>query len=188
MDESNNNSNTEVFVYTEGVVVPEDVVRVRVHPSVTIIPDKAFKDQNKKLEEIELSDGLLEIGEEAFYGCSLKQITLPSTLRTLGHRAFYNCANISTVHLPDYIQNFGNRYGCEAFSRCYNLANFRMSPPPRKNSTIPNEIVCACLNLFSVEISESDVRFHNSTAFAWCNSLRNIAIPYDVSNIGGFYS
>ena len=34
-------SNTEVFVYTEGAVVPEDVVCVRVHPSVTIIPEDA---------------------------------------------------------------------------------------------------------------------------------------------------
>jgi len=182
---ADNSSSTEVFVYTEGAVVPENVVRARVHPSVTAILRGAFKDRNK-LEEIELSEGLLKIGEEAFYGChSLKQITIPSTVRTLGHRAFYNAANISTVHLPDNIQKFGNRYGCEAFSRCYKLANFRMSP--RNNSTIPNEIVCMCLNLFSVEISESDVRFHNSNAFAICNSLRNIAIPHDVSNIGIFY-
>lgn len=137
--------------------------------------------------EIELSDGLLEIGEEAFYGCNcLKQITLPSTVRTISHRAFYNAANISTVHLPDNIQKFGNRYGCEAFSRCYKLANFRMSPP-RNNSTIPNEIVCMCMNLFSMEIAERDVRFLNSNAFAFCNSLRNIAIPHNVSNIGWFY-
>ena len=32
-------NNAEVFVYTEGVEVPEEVVRVRVHPSVTVIPN-----------------------------------------------------------------------------------------------------------------------------------------------------
>ena len=37
-------SNSEVFVYTEGAVVPEDVVRVSVHPSITIIPEEAFRD------------------------------------------------------------------------------------------------------------------------------------------------
>ena len=41
------NNNTEVFIYTEGAVVPEDVVRVRVHPTVTVIPGQAFyKRQN----------------------------------------------------------------------------------------------------------------------------------------------
>ncbi len=28
----------EVFVYTAGAIVPRDVVRARVHPSVTAIP------------------------------------------------------------------------------------------------------------------------------------------------------
>ncbi len=35
-----------VFVYTgEGCIVPRDVVRARVHPSVSVIPDEAFKIQ-----------------------------------------------------------------------------------------------------------------------------------------------
>ena len=34
--------NTELFIYTQGALVPEDVVRVRVHPSVTVIPGNAF--------------------------------------------------------------------------------------------------------------------------------------------------
>ena len=59
------NNNTDVFVYTEGLVVPRHVVRVRVHPSVTAIPERAFSDCNK-LEEVELCDGLLKIGKQAF--------------------------------------------------------------------------------------------------------------------------
>jgi hypothetical protein len=48
-------SNAEVFVYTGevGAVVPQDVVRVRIDPSVTSIPDNAF-DQRKCLTEVEL--------------------------------------------------------------------------------------------------------------------------------------
>ena len=53
-------NNADVFVYTEGSVVPHDVVRVRVHPSVTVIPEKAFQ-RREKLVEVELCDGLLEI-------------------------------------------------------------------------------------------------------------------------------
>jgi len=46
-------NNNDVFVYTEGVEVPYDVIRVRVHPSVTRIPETAFS-QRRKLEEVEL--------------------------------------------------------------------------------------------------------------------------------------
>ena len=46
-------SNVDVFVYTEGALVPEDVVRVRVHPSVTVIPGNAFY-MRQQLEEVEL--------------------------------------------------------------------------------------------------------------------------------------
>jgi hypothetical protein len=50
------NNAAEVFVYTgvgEGAVVPEDVVRVRIDPSVLSIPEYIFS-QQYKLETIEL--------------------------------------------------------------------------------------------------------------------------------------
>ena len=59
-------SNTEVFVYTDGVEVPEDVVRVRVHPSVRVISNSAFA-RRQKLEEVELCEGLLKIGQYVFF-------------------------------------------------------------------------------------------------------------------------
>ena len=38
-----------VFVYMgEGAVVPEDVVRVRVDPTVLVIPEEAFSHRKKK--------------------------------------------------------------------------------------------------------------------------------------------
>ena len=57
----------EVFVYTGvggGAVVPNDVVRVKIDPSVRVIPSRAFL-QKPKLQEVELHNGLREIG-----GCS----------------------------------------------------------------------------------------------------------------------
>jgi hypothetical protein len=60
----------EVFVYTgvgEGAVVPNDVVRVRIDPSVLAIPHQAFY-QRRQLQEVELHDGLREIGLRALHG------------------------------------------------------------------------------------------------------------------------
>ena len=52
---ANNPDDVDVFVYMgEGMIVPNDVVRARVHPSVTVIPANAFMNCRRKLEEAEL--------------------------------------------------------------------------------------------------------------------------------------
>ena len=84
------NNNDEVFVYMGGdMVVPDDVVRAQVHPSVTVIPERAFF-CHTKLEEIELSEGLIEIGNDAFFHCkALIHVNIPSTtVKTIGSSAF----------------------------------------------------------------------------------------------------
>jgi hypothetical protein len=57
-------TDNEAFVYTNrGVRIPHDVVCLRVDPSVTSIPANAFH-LRKKLAEVELCEGLVEIGEQ----------------------------------------------------------------------------------------------------------------------------
>jgi hypothetical protein len=60
---SSNANDSEVFIYTGngGERVPDDVVRVRVDPSVTSIPVCAFYER-KKLTEVEMCEGVVEIG------------------------------------------------------------------------------------------------------------------------------
>ena len=73
-------SNAGVFVYTGpgGVDVPQDVVRVRIDSSVNLISHRAFLKRNK-LTEVELSEGLVEIGRGSFAGCdrSITRLTSP---------------------------------------------------------------------------------------------------------------
>jgi hypothetical protein len=73
-----------IFVYTGagGAKVPDDVVRVRVDPSVTSIPARAFF-QRKRLTEVELCEGLVEIGGSSFEYCdlSITKINIPTSLR-----------------------------------------------------------------------------------------------------------
>jgi hypothetical protein len=83
--------NAEVFVYTRegGASIPHDVVRVRVDPSVTSIPAHAFNGL-KKLAEVELCEGLVEIGEWSFGWCdhSITKINTPYSLRRICDDAF----------------------------------------------------------------------------------------------------
>jgi len=105
-----NNNDTDVFVYTEGVEVPSDVVRVRVHPSVTVIPEKAFEGRHN-LEEVELCEGLLEIGPKAFMCCAaLANIPIPTTLKRIDNQVFAGGVQIPKIHLPNGLESIGNMH------------------------------------------------------------------------------
>ena len=165
---------TEVFTYMgEGSIVPNDVVRVRVHPSVTRIPDRAFFNRND-LEEVELCEGLLEIGHEAFSQCtSLKQIDIPFTVKVIGDYAFYECKSLNGVEFGNNIE----RIGGNAFSRLGCKSSHLRIPP--LVTTLPRCMVAHFSKcLFSIEIPEgiSRVEFCALTSLG---SLRNVAFPAD---------
>ena len=138
-----------VFVYTEGVIVPDDVVHVRVHPSVTVIPAYTFV-QRKKLEEVELCEGLLEIGVGAFMECtSLKRVAIPSTMTSISGSGFSSCDKLEEVemcngHLNLYI-------GSHAFDST-KLTKFRVPPLA---TTIVNGVFKCCGQMYSIEIPEN---------------------------------
>ena len=133
-DEASNNA--EVFMYTEGVSVPHDVVRARVHPSVTVIPSKAFQ-RCDKLEEVELCEGLLEIGNDAFYQCvALKRIAIPSTVTTIQEWAFYSCIALEGIELCGLVE-----IGEAAFLGCKALKQIRI---PSTVTVLPPRVFRGC--------------------------------------------
>mmetsp|Transcript_27945 Transcript_27945/g.59601 ORF Transcript_27945/g.59601 Transcript_27945/m.59601 type:complete len:562 (-) Transcript_27945:143-1828(-) len=212
---SNPNISAEVFLYTGegGARVPDDVVRVRVDPSVTAIPEDAFRNR-EKLEEVELCEGLREIGERAFINCiRLKRIRIPSTVMVINSHAFCSCfqmaevelcegiqeirefafsncnvlkhvnipatvkrindsafvrASLLSIHLPDGMESIGD----QAFFQG-GFPNFR-NPP--LITTIPKAMLCYCVRMFSLELSDS-IRQIKTSAFTGCKFLRNVAIP-----------
>ena len=121
----NNAINADVFVYTGagGDAVPQDVVRVRVDASVTSIPVDAFF-QRKKLAEVELCEGLAEIGEYSFCYCdqSIRKINKPNSLRRIIDCAFGGSLR-TPISLHDGIESIGEY----AFAYCI-FTNFRVPP------------------------------------------------------------
>ena len=99
------------FIYTaEGYDdVPEDVTRVRVHPSVGAIRQGAFY-RCSQLTAVNLGDGLEYIGEEAFYKCaSLREIAIPRAVRAIREGAFSNCSRSAVDHCGSWRGAGGNR-------------------------------------------------------------------------------
>jgi hypothetical protein len=156
--------------------VPDDVFRVLIDPSVTSIPAYAFF-QCKKLAEVELCEGLVEIGANSFAYCghSITKLNIPNSLRRICERAFRGSLRCP-IHLNDGIESLGEN----AFRACI-FTNFRVPP---LITTIPEGMLNGCSSMFSVEISEvvTDIGHY---AFFHCQCLRNIAFPPNAVVFGG---
>ena len=165
-----NSNETEVFVYTGegGADVPQDVARVRVDSSVTSIPASAF-DRRKKLTEVELSEGLVEIGDQSFGDCyhSITTINIPNSLRRINVGAF-----LRSLRCPIRLHDGIERIGASAFAYCI-FTNFLVPPLV---TVIPAEMLYGCRSTFSLELPETMTEI-GSSAFFFCYSLRNVAIP-----------
>jgi hypothetical protein len=170
MMSSNAAAAAEVFVYTGdgGERVPEDAVRVRVDPSVTSIPAYAFYNA-KKLTEVELCEGLVEIGIESFRWCdhSITKIDIPTSLRRICNAAFRDSLRCP-IRLHDGIESIGER----AFAACI-FTNFRV---PSLITLIPHNMLNGCTSIFSVEMPKNITEIKNY-AFTHCFCLRNVAFP-----------
>ena len=161
----------EIVTYTEGAVVPFDVFRVRIDPSVAIIPPQAFRNR-PRLREVVLHEGVLEIGNWAFCGCpSLRSITgIPPAIRVIGKFAFAN-SGLSSFDIPVDAEIILRSTGL--FYNCHRLCNARVPPTAER---IPEMTFCGCTSLFSLELPDGVNRIC-SNALSDCRSLRNFAIP-----------
>ena len=68
--------------------------------------------------EYAVPQGVTEIAEEAFYGCSsLESITIPEGVTKLGLGAFDGCYSLKSITLPEGITEIGDG----AFASCSSL-------------------------------------------------------------------
>jgi len=163
-------TNTEVFVYTgEGEAeIPDDAVRIRVDPSVTSIPARAFYER-VRLAEVELCEGVVEIGVDSFGLCDHKitKINIPHSLRRINDWAFSYSLRCP-IRLHDGIESIGRG----AFACCL-FTNFRV---PLLINVIPKGILYNCKSIFSIELPYHLTKINNQ-AFFNCYCLRNVAFP-----------
>jgi hypothetical protein len=154
----------------EGDDVPQDVVHVRVDPSITLIPARAFY-QRKQLTEVKLCEGLVEIGYCAFAGCGylITKLVIPNSLRRINDGAF-NSSLQCPIRLHDGIE----RIGGGTFGGCI-FTNFIVPP---LITVIPNWMLNNCKSSFSNEIPLT-VTWIGSDAFYSTHCLRNVAFPPD---------
>ena len=116
------------------------------------------------LREINLPDGIMSIGNNAFYGCTNLALTvLPDSVTSIGNNAFQNCINLALPVLPDGLTGISN----SAFQNCRNLA---LTVLPDSVTSIGNNAFQYCTNLALTVLPDSVTRIGNN-AFQDCTSL-----------------
>jgi hypothetical protein len=166
----------DYFLYTEGVIVPRNVTRVRIHHSVEHIPAYAFNNCIN-LVEVELHSNLRSIGIKAFRNCSsLLRINIPSSVTSIGRKAFLKCSAMVEVKLHEGLQEIGD----EAFRWCSSLIRINI---PMSVISIDNRAFMYCFALVEVKLHEGLCSI-SAALFYNCSSLLCIIIPSSVSDIG----
>ncbi len=151
------------------------------------------------LTSIKLGNGISEISNDLFYGCSsLKSIEIPQSVKTIGSYAFSGCEELETVVLYEGLESIGEW----AFNECVNLKNMEL-PQSLKTigdaafidcssieevnltgnlSLIDRRVFKNCTSLKTVELSDN-INIISSSAFANCKSLAEIELPTNLQTI-----
>lgn len=154
-----------LYLYGD-VVFPFDTAQ-------TIPEGMFFGCQN--IRSITLPDSVTEIEDSAFDCSNLAKITLPLQLKKIGRFAFANCDKLTTISLPDLVQQMAEG----AFLNCENLQQITLSKQLHKISAYTFD---ECYSLEKVDIPQS-VQEIGESAFEKCESLQQISIPHGVNCI-----
>lgn len=169
-------------------------------PGVTKIGSHAFADCNKRLENISWPLNLSEIGDYAFYGCTMlkapvftehltsvgmyafaycngiTELSLPESLVKVGDYAFDSCKSLRSVSLPDSM----TRLSAFMFRGCSSLTQAVL---PQGLTSVSPYAFADCVNLAWVWIPDG-VTAIGQSAFECCSGLERILLPGSVCSIG----
>ena len=145
------------------------------------IVDGCLKKYKGKKAEVVIPDGVVEIGERAFYvpeyyPAIVKSIVIPRSVKTIGSYAFGNVHGLTSITLPDSIKTI-NSY---AFNNCSGLTSITI---PDSVTSIGSHTFDGCSNLKSITIGNSVTNI-GSHMFNGCSGLNNITIGNSVCSIG----
>lgn len=184
----------KVLLYNKGL---NDTVIVK--DSTKVIANAVFIN-NSGLREIELPEGIVEIGDSCFENCkALKKIDIKEGLKKIGANAFSQ-SGIAEVKLPESITEIG--YG--AFNNCEDLsginlpigiesiAGYSFENTKYLNNIKPDEYGCKYVDniLLSSENNGSSIirikagtRVIGAQAFENRKDIEEVYIPKSVENI-----
>lgn len=132
------------------------------------LPVDAF--WNKKyLENVQLPDNVVSIGNGAFAGClSLTSIKLPPSLQLIDSAAFEGCIKLKVIEIPSSV----NSISAKAFNLCSSLENVKLNEGLK---SIGQLAFANCPVLTELALPKS-LKNIGAAAFAHCENLREIDV------------
>ena len=131
------------------VVIPASILGVE----VSGIADRAFI-ANTAISEVEIPDGVVSVGTDAFYGCVyLTSVKMADSVTEIGTGAFGSCPVLKSVELSAAIK------------------------------VIPEFAFRGCTAITNISLPASLEKIERGAFFA-CTSLAEIAVPAGVTEIG----
>ena len=133
----------------------------------------------KRLKEITIPDGVVEIGAGAFAGCGqLKAIAIPDSVMHVGSELFSGCEALESVTFCKGMTEIHDGM----FYKCSALESLTL---PDGITSIGMQAFEYCENLKSILIPDG-VTSIGRDAFFGCSRLENVIIPDSVTSIGSF--
>lgn len=119
-----------------------------------------------KIETIQISEGVKNIGRLAFYECiQLKNIEIPNSITNIGHSAFYKCSNLENIYVYESNANYTSEKGV-----LYNKDKTKIIKYPEGKSDTEYIIPSSVISIEQLAFSKT--------------KLTSIIIPKEVTEIG----
>ncbi len=157
--------------------------------------------RGSRVTSVTIEEGVTEIGELAFSGCTnLKSVIIPSTVTLIGYGAFDDCNNLTDVYISDIAVWCNMRFPSlddddDFFPHGHPFwyaDNLYLNGELVTELTIPKGITTVnyaaffgCKSLTSVIIPNS-VTIISNNAFRNCTNLKSVTIPDSVTTIGDY--
>ena len=134
---------------------------------------------NKLILGISMStipQGVVSIGDYAFYNRGMSQINIPNSVEKIGSYAFASCSELTNLIIPNSVTYIGNN----AFSVCPKLSNVEIS---NNVTTLEDSTFYYCDKLTSVTIP-SGIKYIYNCVFKNCSSLTSVTFSEGLKSVG----
>ncbi len=182
----------EIIAIEDEDVVDDDCENIEDLADITGDANAVFASNDGDYEYVTVSDGVqisayrgtggdvvipaklggktvVEIGYNAFAYCEdVTTIIIPDSVQNIWDSAFYGCTSLTSITIPDSVQKIGG----SAFYGCTSLNSITL---PNSLTTIYSNAFSSCTSLTSITIP-SLVNTINYSAFSYCTSLESIAV------------